>query len=150
VDASLKWQPDFAAGFKDSIVEGAKHQAAFLKPWFDFWIHVASLSPAVLASLTAVLETLIAISLLLGLARRPMYLVGFVYSLGIWATAERFGGSSTGGATDLGTAITYAVVFALLFLIDELAGRSPLALDSLIEQRVPAWGRVARLPREPA
>jgi hypothetical protein len=27
VDAWLKWQPDFAAGFKDSIVEGARHQA---------------------------------------------------------------------------------------------------------------------------
>ncbi len=78
VDAWLKWQPDFAAGFKDSIVQGAKHQAAFLKPWFDFRIHVATLNPAVLASLTTILETLIAISLLLGLARRPMYLVGFV------------------------------------------------------------------------
>lgn len=148
VDAWLKWQPGFAAGFKDSIVEGAKHQAAFLKPWFDFWIHAASINPPLMASLTALLETLIAISLVFGLARRPMYIVGFVYSLLIWATAEGFGGPYTAGATDLGTAITYAVVFALLFLVDDLAGRSPLAIDSWIERRVPWWARVARMPPE--
>jgi uncharacterized membrane protein YphA (DoxX/SURF4 family) len=146
-DAWLKWQPGFASGFRDSIVEGARHQPAFLKPWFDFWIHVVSLNPVGLASLTAFLETLIAISLLFGLARRPMYIVGFVYSLLIWATAEGFGGPTATGATDLGTAITYAVVFALLFLVDDLAGRSPLAIDSWIEQRVPGWTRIARTSR---
>lgn len=48
-DAWLKWQPDFIPGFKDVIAEGAKNQPAFLKPWFDFWIHLASLDPPVLA-----------------------------------------------------------------------------------------------------
>ncbi len=147
VDAWLKWQSAFAAGFKDSIVEGAKHQPGFFKPWFDFWVHVVSINPAIFASLTAVLETLIALSLIVGLARRPMYVIGFAYSILIWATAEGFGGPYSAGATDLGTAITYAVVFALLFLIDDLAGPSPFAIDSLIERRVPAWGRIARLPR---
>lgn len=146
-DAWLKWQPDFLTGFKDSITEGAKHQPAFLKPWFDFWIHVASINPTALASLTALLETLIAISLVFGLVRRPMYIVGFVYSLLIWATAEGFGGPYAAGSTDLGTAITYAVVFALLFLVDDLAGRSPLAIDSWIEGHLPGWSRIARLPR---
>jgi uncharacterized membrane protein YphA (DoxX/SURF4 family) len=147
VDAWLKWQPDFASGFKETVAEGAKHQPAFLKPWFDFWIHLTAISPTVLASLTALLETLIAISLLVGLARRPVYIVGLIFSVLIWATAEGFGGTSNAGATDLGTAITYAVVFALLFLVDDLAGRSPFAIDSWIEQRVPWWDRVARTPR---
>ena len=147
VDAWLKWQPDFIPGFKDVLVAGAKDQPAFLKPWFDFWIQVASSNPPVLAYLTVLTETLIAISLLAGLARRPMYIVGVVFSLLVWATAEGFGGPYTAGSTDLGTAITYAVVFALLFLIDDLAGRSPLAIDSLIEQRLPWWSRIARTPR---
>jgi uncharacterized membrane protein YphA (DoxX/SURF4 family) len=146
-DAWLKWQPDFISGFKDAVAEGAKHQAAFLKPWFDFWIYLASINPPVLPYLTALLETLIAISLLFGLARRPVYIVGFVFSLLIWATAEGFGGPYPAGATDLGTAITYAVVFALLFLVDDLAGRSPFAIDSWIEQRVSWWDRIARTPR---
>lgn len=76
LDAWLKWQPDFISGFQDAVAEGAKHQAAFLKPWFDFWIHLTSIDPPILAVLTALLETLIAISLLFGLARRPMYIVG--------------------------------------------------------------------------
>ena len=147
VDAWLKWQPDFISGFKDAVAEGAKHQAAFLKPWFDFWIQLTALNPPLLAYGTAVLETLIAISLLFGLARRPMYIVGLLYSLLIWATAEGFGGPYTAGATDLGTAITYAVVFALLFLVDDLAGRSPFAIDSWIERRLPWWNRIARTPQ---
>ena len=147
-DAWLKWQPDFIPGFKDVIAEGASHQPAFLKPWFDVWIQLASLNPPILAYLAVLTETLIAISLLLGLARRPMYVVGLVFSLLIWATAEGFGGPYTAGSTDLGTAITYAVVFALLFLVDDLAGRSPFAIDSWIERRAPWWGRVARLPQE--
>jgi thiosulfate dehydrogenase (quinone) large subunit len=146
-DAWLKWQPGFIAGFKDVVAAHAKDQPAFLKPWFDLWIHVAALNPPILAYLTVATETLIAVSLIVGLARRPMYIVGLVFSLLIWATAEGFGGPYTAGATDLGTAVIYAVVFALLFLIDDLAGRSPFAIDSWIEERVPWWSRIARTPR---
>ena len=54
----------------------AKHQPAFLKPWFDFWTHLASFYPPVLAYGAVVVETLIAVSLIVGLAGRPMYVVG--------------------------------------------------------------------------
>ena len=147
VDAWLKWQPGFVADFKSIVAEGAKDQAGYLKPWFDSWIHFVALNPSLFAQLTAALETAIAISLVLGIARRPIYLVGIVYSLLIWATAEGFGGPYGKGSTDLGTAITYAVVFALLYLVDDLAGRSPWAIDSWIERRVGWWDRVARTSR---
>jgi thiosulfate dehydrogenase (quinone) large subunit len=147
IDAWLKWQPSFSSGVKDSIASGAEHQPAVLKPWFDFWVQTVASNPDLFARLTAALETIIAIALIFGLARRPMYLVGFAYSLLIWATAEGFGGPYTAGSTDIGTAITYGVVFALLYLSDDLAGRSPWALDSRIEDRYPWWARVARTPR---
>jgi hypothetical protein len=38
-------------------------------------------------------------------------------------------------------------VFSLLFLVDDLAGRSPFAIDSWIEQRIPWWSRIARTAR---
>jgi nitrite reductase (NO-forming) len=76
-----------------------------------------------------------------------MYLIGLVYSLLIWTTAEGFGGPYTGDSTDPGAAIAYVVVFASLYLIDDLAGRSPLALDSWIEARFPWWARLARTER---
>src|ERR1019366_3601013 len=96
--------------------------------------------------LTAALETIIAIALVFGLARRPVYLVGSAHSLLVWATAGAFGGPYTTGSTDIGTAITYAVVFALLYLADDLARRSPWALDRRIEDRWPWWPRAARTP----
>jgi nitrite reductase (NO-forming) len=74
-------------------------------------------------------------------------IVGLVFSLLIWSTAEGFGGPYTAGSTDLGTAIIYAVVFALLFLVDDLAGPSPFAIDSWIERWLPGWARIARTPR---
>lgn len=40
-----------------------------------------------------------------------------------------------------------ALVFSLLFLVDDLAGRSPFAIDSWIEQRIPWWSRIARTAR---
>jgi hypothetical protein len=57
------------------------------------------------------------------------------FGLLIWATAEGFGGPYGTGATGIGTAITDAVVFALLYLVDDVAGRSPLAVDTWIERR---------------
>ncbi len=147
VDAWLKWQPDFIAGFEGTLVEAAKDQPAFLKPWFDFWIHAATLHPPVLACATVGIETLIAISLIIGLARRPIYVVGLVFSLLVWATGEGFGGPYAPGATDVGTAIIYAVVFLLLLVVDDPPQRSVFAVDSSIERRVPRWDMIARLPR---
>jgi hypothetical protein len=88
----------------------------------------------------------------------PVLAIGLIFGVGAGtgaaagssvpdATAEGFGGPYTAGSTDIGTAITYGVVFALLYLSDDLAGRSPWALDSRIEDRYPWWARVARTPR---
>jgi len=64
-----------------------------------------------------VVETLIAVGLLLGLARRLVYLGGALWSLAIWVVPEAFGGSFLAGATDIGTAIMYVLVFAVLYAI---------------------------------
>ena len=60
---------------------------------------------------------LIAVALIMGFARKLTYLSAIAFSLLIWATAEGFGGPYTAGASDIGTAIIYAVVFAGLLAI---------------------------------
>jgi nitrite reductase (NO-forming) len=69
--------------------------------------------------------------------------LGALFSLLIWATAEGFGGPYTVGATNMGTAITYVLVFLLLIGINYRSGTSPYSVDYLIERRWPAWRRVA-------
>jgi nitrite reductase (NO-forming) len=85
-----------------------------------------------LAWLVAVIETLIALALIAGFARKTAYAVdpaAIVFSLLIWATAEGFGGPYTSGASDIGTAIIYPVVFAALLALSYYSGPGRLSAD---------------------
>jgi nitrite reductase (NO-forming) len=99
------------------------------------------------AYLVAVVETLIALALIAGFARKITYISAIVFSLLIWATAEGFGGPYTSGASDIGTAIIYAVVFAALLALSYYAGPSRYSADYYIEQKVSWWWRIAEMRR---
>jgi hypothetical protein len=62
------------------------------------------------ACLVAMAETMIALALIAGFARKLTYLSAIVFSLLIWATAGGFGGLYTAGAAGIGTAIICAGV----------------------------------------
>jgi len=112
-------------------------------PWFEAWIRVVSLSPTTFAYTTAVVETLTALGLIFGFARRVGYLVGFAFSLLIWSTGEGFGGPYTASSIDFGTGIIYALLFIALYLLEAAVGRSPLSLDTAIAKRIAWWPRLA-------
>ncbi len=60
--------------------------------------------------------------LILGLLSNLTYVVGIIMSLGIWSIAEGFGGPyKPGQSTDMGTALPYALMFAILLFVS--AGR---------------------------
>jgi nitrite reductase (NO-forming) len=67
---------------------------------------------------TAVAETLIALALILGFARKVTYIGAALFSVLIWATAEGFGGPYSSSSTDIGAAVMYAVVFMGLLALD--------------------------------
>jgi nitrite reductase (NO-forming) len=144
IDAYYKWQPDFVKSYATTIASAAKGQPDSLRPWFHFWRHLVLQSPHVFAYATAVVETMIALGLLLGLARRMLYIGGALWSLAIWTIPEGFGGSFVAGATDIGTAIVYALVFAALYSLEALpAATGRLALDRRIERRLHWWRLLA-------
>ena len=70
------------------------------------------------------LELLLAFSLLSGWQLHRLAWVGLVYNLWLWSTIGGLGGPYTAGATDPGTAIAYALAFALVLLTH---GLRPLA-----------------------
>ncbi len=140
VDAWLKWQPSFAAHYVGYLQNAAKAQPDWLSPWFNFWLRIVPPNADLFISATRVIETAIAIGLLLGLARRFTYSLGAVFSLLIWATAEGFGGPYTAGATNLGPALVYALVFIALILFARILGSTPYSLDYHIGRRFPIWG----------
>jgi nitrite reductase (NO-forming) len=147
VDAVLKWLPGFRAGYMDTIMGQAQGQPGWLKPWFDFWINLQHPRAAFFAYLVAVIETLIALALIAGFARKLTYSAAIVFSLLIWGTAEGFGGPYTSGAADIGTAVVYAVVFAGLLALSYYAGAARYSADYYLENKIGWWWRIAEVRR---
>ena len=147
IDAVLKWLPGFRASYMSTIVGAADGQPGWLRWWFDFWIRVQHPQAMFFAYLVAVAETLIAVALIAGFARKLTYLAAAAFSVLIWATAEGFGGPYTSGASDIGTAIIYAVVFAGLLALSYYAGPARYSADYYLEKKYTWWWRLAELRR---
>ncbi|MEO7065777.1 MAG: multicopper oxidase domain-containing protein [Rhodanobacter sp.] len=142
VGAALTWSPDFAVHYVGYLHNAAQGQPAWLAGWFAMWIGVVTPHAVLFTWLTRIIETVIAVALLTGFARKTLYVAGALFSLLVWSTAEGFGGPYTVGANNMGTAITYVLIFIALIAINS-RGRSPYSLDFFIERRWPRWGRVA-------
>ncbi len=85
---------------------------------------VTNLGVGIVVSMMVALEALLAFSLLSGWQLHRLAWVGLFYNLWLWSTVGGLGGPYTTGATDPGTAIVYALGFALVLLTH---GWRPLA-----------------------
>ncbi|MGH7937551.1 MAG: multicopper oxidase domain-containing protein, partial [Bryobacteraceae bacterium] len=66
IDAYLKWLPGFAAHYVGYLQNAANGQPGWLTPWFRFWIHLVAPHSEFFIYATWLIETAIAIGLLLG------------------------------------------------------------------------------------
>jgi uncharacterized membrane protein YphA (DoxX/SURF4 family) len=145
IDAYFKWLPDFQHNFMKIVQGGAASQPGWLGPWYQFWQTALQPYAHSLALLSAIIESVIAVALIVGFARKPLYIVGALWSFGIWAIPEGFGNVSRAAYTDIGTSIIYVAVFAALWAIDSCTGPRRYSLDALIERHVPLWKRIAEV-----
>lgn len=149
IDAAMKWLPGFRSGYMDMLMGQSQDQPGWLRPWFNFWINLQHPRVSFFASLVAVIETLIALALTFGFARKTTYISAIAFSLLIWATAEGFGGPYTSGAADIGTAVIYAVVFLGLLCMNAYTGPSKLSVDYYLEKHLSWWWRLAEVRQPP-
>ena len=147
IDAVLKWLPGFRAGYLGMISGAAQGQPGWLKPWFTFWTNLQSPHPAVFAYLVAAAETIIALAVLAGFARKITYISAAAFSVLIWAVAEGFGGPYTPGASDIGTAVIYAVVFLGLLALMAYTGPARYSVDYYLEKKISWWWKIAEIGR---
>ena len=147
IDAILKWLPGFRADYMSTIMGQAQGQPGWLRWWFDFWINLQHPRVNLFVDLVATAETLIALALIFGFARKLTYISAAGFSLLIWATAEGFGGPYTSGSSDIGTAIIYAVVFLGLLALSYYAGPARYSVDYYLERRTSWWWKVAEMRR---
>ena len=131
------------------IMGQADGQPGWLKPWFTFWINLQHPQATSFAYLVAALETLIALALIAGFARKLTYISAAVFSVMIWATAEGFGGPYTSGSSDIGTAVIYAVVFPGLLALSYYPARPATAPTTTWRRRSPDGGRSPRSAAPP-
>lgn len=147
IGAAFTWTDPFAANYVGYLHNAAQGQPSWSAWWFDLWIALVTPHAMLFVWLTRIAETLLAIALLIGFARKTTYVLGALFSLLIWSTAEGFGGPYTVGAANMGTALTYVLIFLLLIGINYRGGTSPYSVDYLIERRWPAWRRIAEWSR---
>ena len=154
IDATLKWLPGFKDSYMSTIMAIRDGQPHWLLWWFDFWINLQHPAATFFWALVATVESLIALALILGVARKLTYLGAIGFSLLIWATAEGFGGPYTAGSSDIGTGIIYAVVFTGLLALSYYAGVARYSLDYYLERRISWWWWISEMrrpaPVEPA
>jgi thiosulfate dehydrogenase (quinone) large subunit len=119
IDAFFKWQPGFRNSFAAMLQGMVTSQPGIVRPWFQFWALLATHTGHLLPDGTAVTETALGIALIIGFARRPVYIMGALYALSVWAIGEGFGGPyALGTSTDVGAALIYVFVFACLFMLE--------------------------------
>ena len=122
-DAALKWLPAFMFHFTSQITGVIAGQPAWVAAWLGFVADVIhAVGPVLIAIVVGLSETVIAFGLLganqIGGKRlRWVILFGMAYSLGVWCTAEAFGGPySTAGTGVRGNVLGNVLMYLLPFL----------------------------------
>lgn len=147
VNAAFVWTPQFHTHYLGYLHNAADGQPAWSAFWFDFWIDLVTPHVTLFVWLTRLAVTALALALLFGFARRTVYVLGALFSLLIWSTAEAFGGPYAVGATNMGVGITYVLIFAVLIAINHRSGTSLYSLDYFIEKRWTWWSWIAEWRR---
>ena len=146
--AALTWSPDFAMHYVGYLHNAAHGQPDWSAGWFNLWIALVTPNAGLFIWATRIIESVLAFTLLAGFGRRTLYVLGALFSLLVWSTAEGFGGPYTVGAANMGTAISYVLIFVALIGLDYRAGFIPYSLDYLIERRWPKWQLVTEWRRD--
>lgn len=144
VDALFKYSPAFWKGQALLLFIKAKDAGnpSWLNPWFHFWYRLIGLNPEYFAILIIEIESVIALALLLGIARRLTYLLSIPFMFLIWGVGEAFGGPYVAGSTDINAGFIYVLVFIALYLCD-IYQMPNWALDTFLNRRVKWWTNIS-------
>lgn len=139
IDGLIKFtylQPSDIVSMVQTAGQGAP---SWLQPWYNFWLSSVTSQPTAVYYSIGIIEILLGLVLIAGFLRKPVYIVGLLYSLMIWAVPEGFGGPYGPGSTDIGTAAAYVFVFAAMILAERSAKYGNHSVDALIIRKWSSW-----------
>jgi uncharacterized membrane protein YphA (DoxX/SURF4 family) len=119
IDATFKWLPGFVHGqtLGKELGAGDDVSTPIIHQWIQLWHSVGTANPSAFAVGTGIIETIIAICMLLGAFTNLVFIGSAVFSFGIWSAAEGFHLPwSKPGITDLGPSVGYVIASLALFL----------------------------------
>jgi uncharacterized membrane protein YphA (DoxX/SURF4 family) len=134
VDAIFKWLPSFPQNAMDAIGDAASGQPAPIAWILDQFMNLLMQFPHAFPVTIAILESVLALALILGIGRKITYIAGMVLAFAIWFVGEGLGGPYGIGSTDIGASVIYIFVFWGLLLLDRAVGPA-YSLDSVIQKR---------------
>ncbi|NNM96828.1 MAG: hypothetical protein HKL89_04400, partial [Candidatus Dormibacteraeota bacterium] len=114
-DAVLEWQPSTYQVFDSIIYSNASVSPEPLRGLLVTVAQLVSHQPAVANGVVAALETILAVSVLLGLWTGATLLLSLPWFLGIWIIGQGAGLPFAQGTTDLNSGIPYLLVATLLW-----------------------------------
>jgi uncharacterized membrane protein YphA (DoxX/SURF4 family) len=136
-DATFKWLPGFIHGqtLPDELGKAVEVQTPVIHQWLDLWHGIGTNNPGAFAVGIAILETLVAVGLLLGAFSNVTFIGSAILSFGIWSGAEGFHLPwSKPGITDLGPSVAYIIASLALFFL--AAGATWSVDDSFLRRRL--------------
>ena len=132
----------FTREFLTTIIAKDSGEPSWLNPWFHTWYPDHRFKSQLFAVIGIVIESLIALSLIVGAARRLNYFLAAIFSFLLWGVAEAFGGPYVSGTTDLNAGIIYVFVFIALYIGETVIPPS-WSLDSLVAKKISWWPIIA-------
>ncbi len=114
-DAVLEWQPGTYQVFDSIIYSNASVSPEPLRGVLVTVAQLVSHQPAIANGIVAALETILAVSVLLGLWTSAALLLSLPWFLGIWIIGQGVGLPFAQGSTDLNSGIPYLLVATLLW-----------------------------------
>ncbi len=136
VDATFEWLPGFVHGqtLEDELGAGSKVRTPVIHQWIQLWHAVGTWHSAGFAVVIALLESVIALALIVGAFSNLVFVGSAILSFGIWSGAEGFHLPwSRSGITDLGPSVGY--IAASLALLCAAAGATWSLDDRSLRRR---------------
>jgi uncharacterized membrane protein YphA (DoxX/SURF4 family) len=109
IDVVFKWLPGFVHGqtLDDELGAASTSHPPVIHQWIALWHTIGTANPGLFAVLVGIVETVIAVCVLLGAFSNAVFIGGAIYAFGIWSAAEAFGLPWSSGVTDLGPSALY-------------------------------------------
>jgi uncharacterized membrane protein YphA (DoxX/SURF4 family) len=92
-----------------------------------------------------IVEIALGISIMVGLARKVVYIAGSLVTLLVWVMIQALGGPAGPGYTDPGSGIVAALGLLLLLSLNKAHGTDPYTVDARIERHYGRWSRIAEM-----